>query len=123
MAMTPPGTLNLDMYAGATFDYTLTWAEDSTPVNLTGYSARMQARRSYTESAYVFELTSSSGITLGGSAGTIALLYSATNTATVGTTLANTKTQLVYDLELVSGTGVVTRLVQGVITVWPEVTR
>lgn len=64
----------------------------------------------------VISLTNGSGITLGGSAGTIALLVSASTMAGIS---AGT---YVYDLELDSGT-VVTRLMQGKFTVQAEVTK
>jgi hypothetical protein len=54
---------------------------------------------------------------LGGAAGTITLTISATDTA------ALTSGRGVYDLELVSGSGIVTRLLQGVATISRNVTR
>ena len=56
-------------------------------------------------------------ITLGGVAGTVTLNLSATVTAAIP---AN---QYAYDLELVSGSGQVTRLLEGFATVDAEVTR
>ena len=58
-----------------------------------------------------------SRITLGGVAGTISLLVDASTMA------ALTANQYVYDLELISSAGIVTRLVQGTFIVDPEVTR
>lgn len=104
---------------GATFELTVTW-KDSTgaAINLTGYSARMQVRETYSSSSTIVSLTNGSGITLGGAAGTIAILISATTTAALTAPFSG-----VYDLELVSAGGVVTRLLQGAATVTPEVTR
>ena len=104
---------------GATFELTVTW-KDSTgaAINLTGYSARMQVRETYSSASTVVSLTNGSGITLGGAAGTIAILISATTTAALTAPFSG-----VYDLELVSAGGVVTRLLQGAATVTPEVTR
>ena len=104
---------------GATFELTVTW-KDSTgaAINLTGYSARMQVRETYSSASTIVSLTNGSGITLGGSAGTIAILISATTTAALTAPFSG-----VYDLELVSASGVVTRLLQGAATVSPEVTR
>jgi hypothetical protein len=62
--------------------------------------------------------TENAGITLGGAAGTITLSATATVTAALTAPFSG-----VYDLELVSGGGVVTRLLEGVATVSPEVTR
>ena len=118
--MQAPGLLNLSCYQGASWDYTLTWQTGGTPVNLTSYTARMQVRESYDAGTAVLSLTSGTGITLGGTAGTIVLEAAATTTATLDGT---PNKQYIYDLELVSGAGVVTRLVEGNFTVYPEVTR
>lgn len=105
---------------GGTWSKVLRWRTGSplTPVNLTGFTARMQARPSYTSSTVAVELTTANGrITLGGALGTITLSLSATETA------ALTPGRYVYDLELVSGGGLVTPLAEGILTVSPEVTR
>ena len=115
--MQEPGTLNLTMWQGATWDYTLTWTISATPVNLTGYTARMQVRKLHSSPTAVLSLTNLAGITLGGSAGTIVLAATATQTAAI------TASTYVYDLELVSGAGVVTRLLEGTMTVDAEATR
>ena len=118
--MQSPGVLDLNCYQGANFDYTLTWQTGGTAVNLTGYSARMQVRDSYDGGTAIVSLSNGTGITLGGTAGTIDLALSATATAALDGT---PNTQFVYDLELVSGAGYVTRLVEGRFYVYPEVTR
>jgi len=102
---------------GATFSLTITWEISSSPVDLTGYSARMQARHSVNASATFIDIDSGSEIVLGGVLGTLAITLSDTVTAAI------TEQCGVYDLELVSGAGVVTRLLQGSITVSREVTR
>ena len=118
--MQSPGVLDLSCYQGANFDYTLTWQAGGSAVNLTGYSARMQVRDSYDAGTAVISITSGTGITLGGTAGSIVLELSATATAALDGT---PNTQYVYDLELVSGAGYVTRLVEGNFYVYPEVTK
>ncbi len=124
--MQAPGELNLTMYQGASWDYTLTWTTTAgsvtTPVDLTGYTARMQVRETQSSTATILSLTSGSGITLGGTAGTILLEASATTTAGIATS-QTPQNQFVYDLELVSGAGYVTRLVEGNFLIDPEVTR
>jgi hypothetical protein len=111
------GILNLTADQGATFSQTLTWKINKNAVNLTGYSARMKVRAGKTTNPVV-SLTSSAsgGITLGGSAGTIAILISATSMKSVPSG------KYYYDLELESSSGVVTRLVKGTFTVTPEMT-
>ena len=105
---------------GATFRRVLTWKDaDGVAQNLTGYTARMQVRDTVDDTAgAVLSLTTENGrISLGGVAGTVTLLVDATTTA------ALTPEQYVYDLEVVSSTGFVTRLVQGTFIVSGEVTR
>jgi hypothetical protein len=114
--MINPASYNITAYQGATFDLTLTWTIDGTPVNLSTYSARMKVKSAPLSTESVISLTNGSGITLGGSAGTIALLVSASTMAGIS---AGT---YVYDLELDSGT-VVTRLMQGKFSVQAEVTK
>lgn len=118
--MQTPGILDLNCWQGANFDYTLTWQTGGSAVNLTGYSARMQVRDSYDAGTAIVSLTSGTGITLGGTAGSIVLEMPASQTATLDGT---PNRQFVYDLELVSGAGYVTRLVEGRFYVYPEVTR
>ena len=121
--MTTPGQYTLNIYKGATLDITFTYKDSAgNPVNLTGYTARLQVRASVdTPGTPLLELTTTlvagSGIVLGGAAGTIQLVAPAAATA------AYTWDEGVYDLELISGTGVVTRLLQGPAKAWHEVTR
>ena len=115
--MQAPATLNLNCYQGANFDYSLTWTLNGTAVNLTGYSARMQVRTTYDASTAVLSLTAGTGITLGGTAGSILLEADAEQTAAID------DGQYVYDLELVTSGGYVTRLLEGNFVVDPEVTR
>ena len=69
---------NIDIKQGATFQLTITWKDSAgTAINLTNYTARAQARLTYDTAATIFSLTSSSGITLGGAAGTIAIVIAA----------------------------------------------
>lgn len=111
-----PGKLNLVCPQGSTFSRTLTYSINSSPVNLTGYQARLQIREYHYSDDFIASLTEASGITLGGSAGTIDIVIAASTTQNFapGT--------YVYDLELVNGSEV-TRLVEGKFSVTPEVTR
>ena len=104
--------------AGTTWQLYMTLKNDSgNVIDLTGYSARMKVRPTADSPTVLVSLTSGSGITLGGTFGTIVVDRSATQTA-----LYRFKSG-VYDLEMESGTGVVTRLLEGVFVVSPEVTR
>jgi Ethanolamine utilization protein EutJ (predicted chaperonin) len=76
----------------------------------------MQVRENPSATATVLSMTNGSGITLGGTAGTIAVAVSA---STMGSA---TPGNYVYDLELNSG-GQVTRLIQGSFAIEAEVTK
>jgi molybdopterin-binding protein len=94
----------------------MTWAIGGTAVNLTNYTAAMQVRENPQSTAVVLNLSTGSGITLGGTAGTIAVNVPAN---TMGSVVAG---NYVYDLELDSGSEV-TRLIQGLFAIQAEVTR
>jgi hypothetical protein len=88
------------------------------PVNLTGYTARMQIRAKLADTTTLAEYTTENGkiqidtINYG-----IAILVDATTTA--GYSFSSG----VYSLELISPTGIVTQLCAGTITLIKEVTR
>jgi hypothetical protein len=111
-------TYDILIEQGATYSQVITYKDNGVAVNLTGYTARMQVRATLESASTLVELTTAnSRIALGGTAGTITLTISATDTA------ALTSGRGVYDLELVSGSGIVTRLLQGVATISRNVTR
>jgi hypothetical protein len=113
-----PGILNLTFSQGATWKLSMTYTNSTgDPIDLTNYAARMQARPSYESDTTVLNLANGTGITLGGTAGTINLLVAATTTATIGAA------QYVYDLEIASASNEVTRVIEGTLQVTPEVTR
>jgi hypothetical protein len=111
------GEYNFTIEQGATFNLLMTWRIDNVPVNLTGYTARLQARIDVDETETILSLTTGAGITLGGALGTISLDQTATQTALLP------KGEYVYDLELQSSGGIVTRLLQGELNISAEVTR
>lgn len=92
--------------------------EYNEPVNLTGFTARLQIRAKLDDATVIKELTTeNSGIVIDNTAKTIRLYINATDTASLNFTSA------VYSLELVSGGGEVTQLVNGNFTLVKEVTR
>lgn len=113
------GKYNITIEQGATFVLPITWKDGSDqPVNLTGYTARMQVRQ-YKDSTTTLAnvTTENAGIVLGGAAGTVTVTITATQTA------AMPAVEGFYDLELVASTGAVVRLLQGSATISREVTR
>lgn len=114
------GNWTLHIEQGATFDTTLTWKNAAgTPVDLTGFTARAQVRSMHTSTSPILSMTTGNGqLALGGNAGTIRILLSDAVTAALPAPFNG-----VWDLELVSGGGVTTRLLEGAAAVSPEVTR
>lgn len=103
---------------GATFNQVITWKDSANaPIDLTGYTARMQIRQKVSSSVALALTTENGRITLGGAAGTIDLLVSSTDMT------ALPSGPYTYDLELVSGSGIVSRLLMGTFVVRSEVTR
>jgi hypothetical protein len=103
---------------GATFSLVVEWQDpDLEPINLTGYTAAMQIRKTY-GAPITLSLTSSSGIAIDALAGKLTITISSTATAALAAPM-----QGVYDLEVTSGGGQVTRLIEGKVFVTPEVTR
>ena len=115
--MINPGTYNITVWQGADYDKTFTATQGGTAINWTGYTARMQVRDSSDATATLLSLTSGSGITLGGTAGTIAVAITSTQSAAIASGA------YAYDLELVSSGNIVTRLLQGAFIVSGNVTR
>ena len=112
------GKYNFTIEAGTDWEPTL-WLEeeDETPKDLTDYTAKLHIREKI-EGPLIKELKTGAGITITGPEGKIQLAMTESETSALQITNG------VYDLELSSPTPVkVTRLLEGDITVTPEVTR
>jgi hypothetical protein len=116
---------------GSTFNIELQYKDSNgNPVNLTGYSGKMQIRSNYADNNPTTYVTLSSslnpdgtGLNFSGSAGinpptsgTIGVIISAATSSVLTFTTAK------YDLELTSGS-IVTRLIEGEVQLSKEVTR
>lgn len=117
--MTIPGAYDITILQGATFQLRIVWKDAAGALlDLTGYTARMQIRERVSSTTTLANLTTENGgITLGGTAATVDLLLSATQTGAI------TALRGVYDLEVVSAGGVVSRLLAGEVEFSREVTR
>jgi len=113
------GKLNLTIQQGATFRKRLVWrGSNKSPVNLTGYEAKLQARATATDPAVLFELSTRNGtIKLGGSNGAIELLFSDEATAQLQFDRG------VYDLFLYAPNGDALRLLEGSVRLVRGVTK
>lgn len=115
-----PGTYNLEIYQGATFNRVFVWYSDvccganvaganKLPVDLTNYTAAMQIRAFALATTVEYDATDN--LTLGGQAGTIALSIPSSATADF------TWWSGVYSLLLTDSSGNVTALLGGTVTV------
>lgn len=98
---------------GTTFQTSINVTDENDDVvDLTGYSAVAQMRKHYTSSnsfAFTTSISPSIGVV------TLSMTANATNLITAG--------RYMYDCELTDPNGAVTRLVEGIVTVTPGVTR
>ena len=110
---------NATVDQGATFQLTVVYKTDAgVAINLTGYTAALQIRQNYYDDTALVTLTSpSNGIVITPLTGTLAITMTAAQTGSLDEGF------YVYDLEITSSGGIVTRLIQGQFTVSPEVTR
>ena len=111
-----PGQYKLKVRKNRVLDKTFTWKIDGTPVDLTGYTAKMQIRRT-TNAEPILQLTESDGITLGGNAGTIRIKRSPAQTALLIAGLH------VWDLELIPASGDAVTLLEGAAAIEEQVSR
>jgi hypothetical protein len=113
----PAGIYNTIIEQGATWKRTITWRdENSALVDVTGYTAVLTVSDSYGGTALV-TLTESSGIVVGGAAGT----FACTITAAVTAGLAAGERYWELVVTDAAGDGTVTRLLKGTALVDPEV--
>jgi len=82
------------------------------PASLSGYTAQSQIRKNYTSlTAYSFGTVVNSALRIV----TLSLSSNTTDTIPGG--------RYVYDCEITSNTGIKTRLVEGIVTITPQVTK
>jgi hypothetical protein len=120
---------NFDVDQGSNWSYAFTFKDDAgSVVNLTGYTARMSLKRDLlsTESAYLTTGSDAFGgaISLGGALGTVTISMTAAQTTDLDKQIglrAFTSdeddycptVEFIYDLELISGAGVVQKVLYG----------
>jgi hypothetical protein len=104
---------NITIDQGTSFATTIDVTdEEGNVVDLTGFTGAAQMRKHYTSTTY-YAFTVS--ITAGTGEVTLSMTANATNNVAAG--------RYVYDCELTDGSGTVSRLVEGIVTVTPGVTR
>ena len=105
---------NLYVEAGATFERSLIYTnDDGTLFDLTDYTAELQVRETASSATATLTVTP----TIAVETAVIAWEFTATQTATL------TNSSYVYAIELTNTDGDVIRLLEGAVTVSPEVVR
>jgi hypothetical protein len=112
-----PGKYNLICPQGSTLQTELIYSVECDPVNLFGYSARMQVREKHTSKKVILDLTTENLRISLGEEGQISLFISSEDTSFLH------PKEYVYDLELISPSEYVSRIIEGKFIVTPEVTR
>ena len=103
---------NLTVDLGANFLYNVYLIDaNGTAIDISGYTGNCQIRKTYTSTTY-----NTMNVAITGASGLVSLTMNSTVTANL------TSTRYVYDLEL-SSNNVVSRILEGTITVSPQVTR
>lgn len=103
---------NLTVDQGANFLYNVYLIDaNGTAIDISGYTGNCQIRKTYTSTTY-----NTMNVAITGASGLVSLTMNSAVTANL------TSTRYVYDLEL-SSNNVVSRILEGTITVSPQVTR
>jgi hypothetical protein len=107
--------LNLQIDQGSTFSKQITvYQTDGTTIqNLTGYTIASQVRKNYTSTNFVTINATNNDPTNG------VIVMSLTATATAALKAG----RYVYDLQITAADGTVSRTIEGIITIKPEVTK
>lgn len=109
---------NWEVDQNTTFSFEVQYTEDdeTTPINLTGATAKMQVRDTKGGTKLAFTLTSPSGIAINGSTGTLTVIMTPTQT----NKLFYPKSA--YDIMVIDSSGKKTKLLEGFLTLSRSVT-
>lgn len=110
---------NFEIEQGTSLEKSVVWKDSTgTPVNLTGFTARLQVRENADSDEVLLELsTANSKIVITPLLGKSTLKFSPVDTS------GSSWTKGKYDLELTSPAGAVTRIIKGKVTLSKEITR
>lgn len=121
------GNYDFEIEQGATFRRTLTISDAAgDPINLTGYTFRGMVRAKY-DSASPLATFSFTPANQGTDPGVVVVSLTDTDTSAItvpaATSAERTLTTYLYDIEMVDGSSIVTRVLQGAAIISPEATK
>ncbi len=107
--------VELEMDQGATFSVDIDLSEaNSTPINIAGYTFSSSIRKSY----YSYKVTANLVVSVQNAAnGNLSLSLAAANTANIKAG------RYLFDVKQIDNSNVTSRVVEGIITVNPQVTK
>lgn len=114
------GTYDLTIQQGATFELRFAIQDDSDdPIDLSGFSARMQIRVAHgaEEALVALDTQSLGGIAITTELGEIVVSIHANETAQLPAVVGR------YDFKLIEPGGTVVRLIEGIATITPKITE
>lgn len=104
---------NITIDQGTDYEVTINVKDaNTTAISLTGFTGQAQIRKYYTSSRK-YDFT----VTVSANTGEVTMAMSANNTANIAAG------RYVYDCVLISNTNVVSRIVEGIVTINPRVSR
>lgn len=123
------GKWNFTIEQGTTVDFSIQYKDKNlAPINLSGYSGRMQIRSNYADNSPITYITLSSSLApdgtglnfVGAATGSIGIFIAACSSSAFNFSTAR------YDLEIYSGSGdcpITTRILEGQVNLSKEITR
>lgn len=109
--------VDIVLYQGKTVSFEIIWG-GSAPINVSGFSAKMQARESAAATTALAEFSTSNGrISVGGANGKFTISMTAADSAALKAFVG------IYDFEITNPSGNVYQVMSGKFKVEPEVTR
>jgi hypothetical protein len=109
--------IDIVLYQGKTINFEVIWGGE-TPINVTGFTARMHAREAASSTAILAEFTNANGrISVGGANGKFTISMSAADSAALKPCVG------IYDFEIISASGAVYLVMSGKFQIEAEVTK
>lgn len=109
--------VDIVLYQGKTVNFEIIWGGNS-PIDVTGFSAKMQARESASATTALVEFSTSNGrIAVGSTNGKFTISMSAAESAALKAFVG------IYDFEITNPSGNVYQIMSGKFKVEPEVTK